>query len=420
MQASRRGFLRGLALGAGTFLAFPAFCQRIRELRREGQPLNEDFWRFVAQQFPLDNGLIYMNAANVAPCALPVLDRYQKLLQDFQGDPSFQNREKYAPARERLRGKLALLLGAKADEIALTRNTSEASNIIVQGLDLKDGDEVVVTDHNHPSNLDSWKVRAKRHGFRVKEIATPVPARDAGQLIELFEKAVSPRTRVVALTHLTNTVGAYFPVKEICRRLRRGDVWIHVDGAQTFGGAVVDVRELNCDSFAGSAHKWSMGPLECGVLYVRQERLPEVWPTIVTAGWKDDLAGARKLEVMGQRDDPRLVAFEAAVDFLNAIGPANVEQRIYAVANHLRRKLLEIPGMSLVGNGEGELAFSVIRVKHARASTKKLDEQLWARARVALSVNASGPLEGLRFSPHIYNSFDQVGAVAEELRKLCA
>jgi selenocysteine lyase/cysteine desulfurase len=419
MQASRRGFLRDLTFSTGAILAFPAFCQKVRELRPEGQPLNEDFWRFVAQQFPLKNGLIYMNAANVAPCALPVLDRYQKLLQDFQGDPSFQNREQYGPARERLREKLALLLGAKADEIALTRNTSEASNIIVQGLDLKAGDEVVVTDHNHPSNLDSWKVRAKRHGFSVKEIVTPVPARNAGQLIELLEKAVSPRTRVVALTHLTNTVGTYFPIREICRRVRRDNVWIHVDGAQTFGAAVVDVRDLGCDSFAGSAHKWTMGPLECGILYVRKERLSELWPTIVTAGWKDGLAGARKLEVMGQRDDPRLVAFEAAVDFLNALGPANVERRIYAVANRLRRNLLEIPGMSLVGNGEGELAFSVIRVKHARTSTKRLDEQLWARARVAVSVNPSGPLEGLRFSPHIYNSFDQADAVAEELRKLC-
>lgn len=420
MTATRRGFLRGIPAAAGAVLSFPAFCQRMAEMRTHGAPSGERFWNFVSGQFPLEPGLIYMNAANVAPCALPVLDRYQKQLQDFQGNPSFQNRAKYVPAHERLRGKLAALLGANPNEIALTRNTSESSNIIVQGLDLKPGDEIVLTDHNHPSNLASWQVRAKRQGLAIREVALPTPARDAGQLIELFERAIGPRTRVVALTHLTNTVGLYLPVREIIERIRQDRVWVHVDGAQTFGAAAVNLRGMGCDSYAGSAHKWAMGPLESGILYVREERLGEVWPSIVTAGWKDDLVGARKLEVMGQRDDPRLVAFDAAADFLAALGIQNVEQRLYAIANRLRRGLLETPGISLVGNAEGDLAFCVIKVQHARVPVKKLDDEMWARSRAALSATASGPSEGLRFSPHVYNTFDQVDEAVATLRKICA
>jgi selenocysteine lyase/cysteine desulfurase len=322
-SASRRTFLSRLA---GTAPAsWLAFQQQLTAAPTTG---GEEYWSLVKRQFPLSEGLIYLNAANVCPSSRPVLDRHQQYLRDFHADPSFQNRDKYFSLQEDLRVKLAKLLAAEPDEIAITRNTSEGSNIIVNGIDLKEGDEVILTSHNHPSSYDSWKVRAKRHKLVIREAQTPVTAQSKQQLIDSVAKLITPRTRVMAITHLTSTTGNRYPVKEIGELARQRNIWYHVDGAQTFGALNVSVKQIGCDSFAGSAHKWFMGPLESGVLYVRKERIESLWPSIVTALWDKNQVGARRFEVYGQRDNPRLVAFEAAVDFIQMIGMADELEQV--------------------------------------------------------------------------------------------
>ena len=233
------------------------------------------------------------------------------------------------------------LNAAGADEIAITRNTSEGNNLVVTGLDFAAGDEIVIGDHNHQSNKEAWLMRAKRHGLVVKSAPVSVPASGREALVAGFERLLTPRTKMVALTHVTSTTGLLYPVREIAEVARRRGAWVHVDGAQTFGVLDVDVRALGCDSYTASAHKWMMGPLEAGVLYVRAERLPELWPPIVTAGWSNELKGARRLDVVGQREDPRVVAFEAALDFMQTLGIEKVEARSLALSERAKRQLAE-------------------------------------------------------------------------------
>src|SRR5262249_44648899 len=171
-------------------------------------------------------------------------------------------------------------------------------------------------------------------------------------------------------THLTSTTGILYPAKEITELARRRNIWVHLDGAQSFGLLDVDLKAIGCDSYSGSAHKWLMGPLEAGVLYVRAERLPQLWPSIVTAGWADNLKGARKLEVLGQRDDPRIAAFEAGVDFINLIGMKNVETRARALAAHAKKQISQIPDVQMKTNMEPELSAGVIKFRLGRMSTK--------------------------------------------------
>ena len=160
---SRRDFFRvAVALPA----SWTTFTSALRAASSE-----ESYWQMVQRQFPLEDDLIYLNAANVCPASRPVMDRHLAFLRDFHANPSFQNREKYTAMRESLRAKAARMLRVAPDEVAITRNTSEGSNIVVKGVELKAGDEVILTNHNHPSNLDSWKVRARRDGFSVKELA---------------------------------------------------------------------------------------------------------------------------------------------------------------------------------------------------------------------------------------------------------
>jgi len=346
------------------------------------------------------------------------MDRHFEYLRDFHSNPSFQNRDKYVAMRESLRGKVARMLRVSADEIAVTRNTSEGSNIIVKGVDLKPGDEVLITDHNHPSNNDSWKVRARRDGFVVKSLPVPVPARSADALVSAFEAAITPRTKVIAVTHLTSTTGILYPAREIAALARKRGIYMHLDGAQTFGALDVNLQEIGCDSYSTSAHKWLMGPLEAGLLYVRAERIPQIWPSIVTAGWSEHLQGARKFEVFGQRDDPRVVALEAAIDFVSLIGAGVVEERMRALSGRFKSQLREIPAVELKTNLEPELSGGVIKFSLKGARTAEAYNKLWERHRISIAMTASGDSEGLRVSPHIYNSMEEIESAVQAVREL--
>ena len=409
MTSSRRAFFRTAAALPASWTAFAAALQA-------AEP--ESYWQMVKRQFPLEEKLIYLNAANVCPASRPVMDRHVEYLRDFHANPSFQNRDKYVAMRESLRGKVAHMLRVSADEIAVTRNTSEGSNIIVKGVDLKSGDEILITDHNHPSNSDSWKVRARREGLVVKSLPVPVPARSAGELVSAFENAITPRTRVIAITHLTSTTGILYPAREIAALARKRGIYMHLDGAQTFGALDVNLLEIGCDSYSTSAHKWLMGPLEAGLLYIRAERIPQIWPSIVTAGWAEDLKGARKFEVFGQRDDPRVVALEAAVDFVNLVGIRTVEARMRALATRAKTQLRDIASVQLKTNLEPNLSGGVIKFRLKNTPTLQAYNTLWERHRLSIAMTASGDAEGLRISPQIYNSMEEIDRAVAAVREL--
>ena len=416
MTNTRRDFFRLAAVP----LAWRAFDAKLQAAAASRLPDagNEGYWQMVKRQYPLEDGLLYLNAANVCPASRLVMDRHLEYLRDFHSNPSFQNRDKYVTMRESLREKLGRMLRVSPDEIAITRNTSEGSNLIVKGVDLKPGDEVLITDHNHPSNNDSWRVRARRDGFVVKSLPVAIPAPSVEKLVADFERAITPRTRVIAITHVTSTTGIRYPAREIAALARKRNIFVHLDGAQTFGALDVNLSEIGCDSYSASAHKWLMGPLENGILWVRGERIPEIWPSIVTAGWADNLKGARKFEVFGQRDDPRVVALEAAVDFINLIGMPAVEARMQALATRAKVQLREIAAVELKTNLEPELSGGVVKFRLKNVPTKRAYDTLWEKHRMAIAMTPSGDAEGLRFSPQIYNSMEEVDRAVAAVKGL--
>jgi selenocysteine lyase/cysteine desulfurase len=421
MKPSRRQFLQQSAVLPASWTALAAGLQAAQAAgAATGGRSEEALWQLVRRQFPLEPGLLYLNAANVCPASRPVLDRYAALLRDFQADPSFQNREKYRPLREAVRAKLAGLLGVTADEIAITRNTSEGTNLVVRGIDLKPGDEVVITDHNHPSNNDAWNLRARREGPVVRSVPVRVPARSADDLVAGIERALTPRTRVIAITHVTSTTGIRYPVRPIAELARRHGIFLHVDGAQTFGAGAVNLADLGCDSYSASAHKWPMGPLEAGILFVRSERIAQLWPAIVSAGWSDGLRGARRFEAVGQQDDPRVAALEAAVDLLNLIGIDEVGARVQALAGRAKRALAALANVELKTNLEPELSGGVVKFRLKDVPTARAYDLLVKKHRLAIAMTGAGDSEGLRFSPHIYNTFEEIDRAVAAVRELTA
>jgi selenocysteine lyase/cysteine desulfurase len=403
--------LRRSLLAAAAAPGWAAFAQMSASSNRR----DEAYWKTLERQYPLRAGLVYLNAANVCPAPYAVLDRHQQFLRDFEADPSFQNRAKYGPLRERLRSRAAKFFGVTADEIAFTRNTSEASNIIVHGLQLKPEDEVVLVEDNHPSNLDSWKNQAQRLGFRLNIVPATQLVDSPDALAAKVEAAITPRTKVLAITHVTSSTGLLYPAARLARTARAKGVWVHLDGAQSGGMMPVDLGRIGPDSYATSSHKWLMGPLEAGVLFVAGGSQKQVWPSIVSVGYSGETSlGARRLEAFGQRDDARLVALEATFEFLEMIGMDHVEARVRALTGRLMGRLADNKKLVLRTNTAAGLHCGVVKVDLPHvADLKALDQRLYEKQGMAFSVTASGPLRGIRVSPHIYNSMEQMDAVAD-------
>ena len=412
-QASRRSFLRGLAGGAALWTA--ASLGELSPLLAAASE-SEFYWQMIRWQFPFREGKIPMNAANLCPSPLPIAERVTELTRDIDIDCSFNNRAKFSDLLTTSRQKVAEHLHVSTDEIALVRNTSEANNIINNGLALKRGDEIVLWDQNHPTNNVAWDVRAARFGLIVKRVTTPQNPTSLDQLVDVFEKAFSQRTRVLAITHVSNVSGLGLPVRELCEVAHRQGIYVHVDGAQSWGALNVNLRELGCDSYGASAHKWFVGPKEAGLLYVRKDRISEIWPNCVAPGWgndvEPDVGGALKFESLGQRDDACLAAVGTTVDFHQMIGPSLIEARIYQLANALKDGLKAM-GAKLVTPQDQRFSAGVCVIEVPRERRRQVLDRLYHEQGIA-----GAPTGGLRLCPHIYNTIEHIERALEGVKAM--
>ena len=427
-QVSRRRFMKRLAGGfaAGGALVYgssvlgsSAHAAPFQDLDAATSGVDakdELYWHAVRSQFLLREDLALMNAANLCPSPFPVMEAVFKYTRDLDTDASFHNRAKYRQIREDTREKMARLLGAHPDEIALVRNTSEANNVISTGYHLGEGDEVLLSNLNHPSNNKAWEVKSRRYGFKINYVSVAVKPQGPEEIVEAFERGYTPRTKIVSFTHVSNTTGLTMPARELCAAARSRGVFSLVDGAQSFGALHVDLADLGCDAYTGSAHKWFMGPKETGVLYVRKDSQDVIWPSIVSAGWRDDVDSARKYEVLGQRDDAALAATGRTVDFHEKIGPARVEARMRQVATAIKEGLSELSGVELVTSMDPALSAGVVIFKPGELDSRKVFDKLYTTYHVA----GAGMGPNIRLSPHVYNTLDEadraVDAIAEMLR----
>jgi len=411
--STRRSFLKRVAavpaaIGAGNALA--------EALPEPHSPGSEAYWEMVRQQFAFREDKVPMNAANLCPSPRVVADAVNRLTHDIDVDCSSQNRLKFGDLHEAARTGLAEQIGASPDEIAFVRNTSEANNTINNGFPLSAGDEVVVWDQNHPTNQVAWDVRAARHGATVRRVTTPARPRGTEELVDVFRRALTPRTRALAITHVSNVSGLRLPVHEICQIARERDIYVHVDGAQCWGVLELDLHALGCDSYSASAHKWFVGPKEAGLLYVRAGQIDRIWPSGVAPGWGDDvesdLKGARKFESLGQRDDACLAAVGVAVDFHANLGPDRIEARVLELAERLKTGLNEL-GATLVTPMSRELSAGVCIAAAEGERRRELLERLYAEHGIAGAATG-----GLRLCPHLYNTVEHVDRALEGMKEL--
>jgi selenocysteine lyase/cysteine desulfurase len=411
MTIDRRDFLKtvGGATLAGGFLAGTG-------------PASGNISAAADAAFGFADDRVPMNAANLCPMPTAVSQAVERYGRELDRDMSHVSRGRIEALKEEARSRLARQLGVSADELAIVRNTSEANNIIVQGLPLNAGDEILLWDQNHPSNGVAWDVQAARHGCTVRRLAVPGNIRSIDEAVDLFTNATAADTRVVSFTHISNVSGLRLPAREICAALKKkGDVYIHVDGAQTWGICNVDLRQLGCDSFSASAHKWFMGPREVGLLYVRQPHIERIWPNCVSVPWGSDVApsvaGARKFETFGQRDDASIAALGDSVAFHETHTPAAIEDRAVALAQRLRDGLADLEVL-FASPLRADFRSNVVILAAPSENGGMLVEHMLREAGIIVAA-----VGGLRLTPHVYNTekhIDRAIAAVATARHLLA
>lgn len=422
---SRRLFLRTVAAGsagaaaAGTVppVASRAGAASVRAAQ-SGAASDAGFWAQVRREFLIPDELAYLNSGTLGPMPKPVyyavVDGYRAL----SADPGREN-SRHNAARGGLREKMAAFVNADPGEIALTRNTTEGMSFIANGLDLEAGDEVLCSFHEHPGGLQPWKLKAQRRGIVVKELPFPIPTPDPADVVSRFEAAVTPRTKVISVSHVTYPTGCMLPVKELAALARPRGILTVVDGAHAIGMLALDVRDLGVDFYASSPYKWMGAPVGTGFLYLRRESQDRVWPTVASTGWDDPARGAARYDRLSQRAGPLLMATSAALDFQNAIGRERIERRVRTLAGRLRTRLEEIPRARVHTSAHPALGCGITGFALEGFDRREVVDTLWRRHHVWVRHTDFG-LNTVRVSTHHYNTEAQVDRLAEGLRDVVA
>lgn len=422
-SVSRRDFARLFAVGGSAALfADPVWAKTAPQapaFNPASAGSGEAFWKSVRGQFVMPADLGVLNAANLCPASRPVLEALRRETDSVDRDPSGQNRARLTGEKENTRKALAAFLRVTPEEIVITRNTSEANNMVSSGLDLKAGDEVIVFADNHPSNLAAWNEKAKRFGFTVVTIPQVNPHPGMEHYLDAYKKAITARTRVLTFTHLSSTVGDLFPAKELCALARERGILSLVDGAQTFGLLDVNLADISPDFYTGSAHKWPCGARECGVLYINTRAHKQIWPSIYSA-YPGAVGISRTFESFGQRDEATMIALREALEFQTKVGRAAIEQRSRALANQLIAGLSKLPEVKVWTSPNPALNAAVVSFQPASLNAAKLGQVLYEKDRIGTAGRGGADRGGLRASPHFYNSPEEVdrliGAVSRYLK----
>jgi isopenicillin-N epimerase len=414
---NRREFARLLAIGgAAPFVTPELSWARAAKLPPTPTSPDEKFWMSVREQFVMPRELTMLNAANLCPSSGPVLETMYRMTKDMDQDPSFENRAKLGDGRENTRKLLAEFLRVTPEEIVITRNTSESNNLVSTGIELKAGDEVLLTADNHPSNHTAWQEKAKRYGFTVKDVPVPNPHPGFEHYVEAFRKMITPQTKVISFTHLTSTVGDLFPAKEICKLARERGILTLVDGAQTFGLLDVDLSDMQPDFYSGSAHKWPCGPKENGVLYINKTAQPKIWASIFSA-YPGRVGVSRTFEGFGQRDEPAMIAFGEALTFQTKIGRAHIEKRSRELTQGLMEGLKKIDGVKIWTSPDPTRSAAIVSFQPGNLDVGKLSTALYQKERIGCATRGGKDRPGLRFSPHFYNTHADVERTVAAVKK---
>jgi selenocysteine lyase/cysteine desulfurase len=361
-------------------------------------------WDVVRAAFMIPDDRTYLNVGTLGPQPRVVVDAVvehtQRVAMTLPPGVDWDT----------LRSRVGTLLNGDPAGFVFPRNTTEAMNFVANGLELETGDEVLTTVHEHIGGLCCWQLAAARRGVVLRQLVLPVPARSADQLVDVFRRAITVRTRVISVSHVTFTNGTIMPVREIAALCRQRGIICVVDGAHPPGMIRVDLRAIDADFYASSPHKWLCAPQGTGLLYMREEWRTKLWPTLASGGWDDMSLGAHRFNHMGTMDESRLAGLDAALRLHETIGADAIEARIRELDSLLLAGLGEVSRVRVRSPQTPALGAGLISFTVDGVDSLELQRRL-GEANVRTRVVSEYDYGWMRLSPHIYNTVEDVERV---------
>lgn len=421
-MTSRRAFLA--AAGAALPVFRPDALRRALELSPAGTgaapasgtgaPDDEDYWAGIQRAFDLDRSMVNLNNGGVSPTPTHVLEQMIRDLRFSNELPVIHMWQTLEPRIDSVRRDLARTFGCAPEEMAITRNASEALETLIFGIDLARGDEVIVSNQNYGRMLTSWDQRVRREGIVVKPISFKVPPPSPAYVVEQFTRAVTPRTRVIEITHITNLTGQILPVRELVEWCRPRGIEVFVDGAHAFAHFPFTRDELGCDYYGTSLHKWLLAPIGTGFLYVRKNKLKQIWPLMAASAEQDE--DIRKYEEIGTHPAANHNAIAVALAFHHAIGAERKAARLrYLRDRWARRVAAESSRCTVLTPLDSKLACGIGFVHVDGIAPGDLASWFMSQHRVVTTAIVHDEFDGLRITPNVYTTTREVDLFAELL-----
>ncbi len=423
---NRRTFLKHAMLTAGAFSASSLFNlslaggfakanEAVEGFTPDEVASDEDYWSIIQQAYNVYANIINLNNGGVSPSPRIVqeaVERYNKFANEA---PSYFMWRILDQGREPLRLKLAELAGCSPEEIVINRNASEALNTIIHGLDLQPGDEVLGTKQDYPNMINAWKQKAARYGIKYTQISFNFPIENDDEIVAAYQKAITPQTKIIHVTHMVNWVGQVMPVRKIADMAHAKGIEVICDGAHSFGLMDYKIPDLDCDYFGTSLHKFLSAPIGSGMMYIKKDKITKIWPLVCN----DNPRGSdiRKFETLGTRSFPIEQGIGEALNFHNGIGPKRKEERIRYLKNYWATKVKDIPGVSLSTSLKDKFSCAICGVSVAGLKPTELDGKLFEKYKIHTVGITWENVSCVRVTPHVYTTLQDldtlVGAIGD-------
>jgi selenocysteine lyase/cysteine desulfurase len=422
MRTTRRSFLRTAAAGAALPVLGPRFLDG---LERRLEPFGtlppasaaseEDFWAEIRKAFPVPAGYINLENGYSSPQPAPTYEAFQRHQQTINTGLSFYMRRKKADDLVAVKRQLAELAGCPADEIVITRNTTESLGTVIHGVDLAAGDEAVMCNQDYGSMLEQFRQQSRRRGITCVEIAIPLHPRDDEEMVATYAKAITSRTKILLLSHMVNITGQILPVRKIANMAHARGVSVIVDAAHSFAHVVFTVPELDGDYLGASLHKWLCTPLGAGLLHIKKEKIRSVWPLLGETSVPDD--DIRKLERIGTHPSWTVLAIADAIRFHKMIGPERKEARLRYLQQYWTERVRGVAGVYL-NTPTGSRACGIANVGITGKAPGAIADALFDQHKIYTVAIDTVPVKGVRVTPHLYTTTADLDALVRALGDL--
>lgn len=374
----------------------------LNRLSPEAAAQDEELWARIRQAYTTSPTIINLNNGGVSPQPKVVQDAANRYYTYANEAPSYYMWRVLDQGREPLRAKLADLAGTSPDELAINRNTTEAVNTVIFGLNLKKGDEVILTKYDYPNMMNAWRQRERRDGIVLKWLDLDIPTDDNDAVVEKFKAAITPKTKVFHITHIINWTGHIMPVKALCDVARANNIYSVVDGAHSFAHLDFKISDFGCDFFGTSLHKWLCAPFGTGMLYTKKDKIKDVWPLLASPEGQED--NIRKFENIGTRSFAIEQAIASAIDFHNAIGSARKEARLKYLKTYWVDKVKDIDKVNFYSSMNPEYTGALFNFGIEGKDAGPVHNDIFRTHKIHSSPVKYEQVNGPRITPHVYTS----------------